>query len=62
MTKIAFGRIVGGSTGIPVSDYLDYENLYNKPSIEGETVVGDKSYAELNLTNITNAELDTICV
>ena len=38
----------------------DYNNLYNKPKIEGVTLVGDKTYEELNLQRLTNSELEEI--
>lgn len=61
--KIAFGRIVGGTSGVPtVADALDYTQLRNKPSIEGVTLVNNKTFIQLNLETITNAELDTICI
>lgn len=38
----------------------DYNRLYNKPSIEGVELVGDKSFEELNLQTLTNTELENI--
>lgn len=38
----------------------DYNRLYNKPSIEGIELVGDKSFEELNLQTLTNTELENI--
>lgn len=38
----------------------DYNRLYNKPSIEGVELVGDKSFEELNLQRLTNAELENM--
>ena len=38
----------------------DYENLRNKPSIEGVELIGDKSFEELNLQRITNTELENM--
>ena len=35
-----------------------YPSLYNKPSIEGVTLLGDKTFEELNLSGITNTELE----
>ncbi len=35
----------------------DYEKLDNKPSIEAVTLIGDKSFHDLGLDNITNIEL-----
>ena len=39
---------------------LDYEVLINKPSIEGITLIGNKTYPELNLLSLTNTEIDII--
>ena len=37
---------------------LDYLNLRNKPQIESVTLVGDKTYEELNLNYLTNIEIE----
>lgn len=39
---------------------MTYGGLDDKPSIEGVTLEGDKSYEDLNLQSITNAELENI--
>lgn len=36
----------------------DYEELVNKPQIEGVTLEGDKSFADLNLNFMTNIEME----
>jgi hypothetical protein len=38
----------------------DYELLDNKPQIEGVTLVGNKTFPELNLDVISNTELEEI--
>ena len=38
----------------------DYGALTGKPSIEGVTLVGDRSFRELGLGEITDAEIDEI--
>jgi len=38
----------------------NYENLINRPRIEGVELIGDKSFADLNLFNITPQEIDEI--
>lgn len=38
----------------------DYEQLDNKPQIEGVTLIGDKSFEELNLQKVTNAEIEVL--
>ena len=35
----------------------DYNKLINRPSIEGVTLEGNKTFEELNLRPVTNAEL-----
>ena len=50
-------------TDVRVSGQLDdhgtknYNRLINKPSIEGVTLEGNKTFEELNLRPVTNAEL-----
>lgn len=46
----------GGSGGT-----TDYNDLTNKPQIEGVTLSGDKSYDALNLLSLTNTEIENIC-
>lgn len=36
----------------------DYNDLVNKPSINGVELVGDKTTEELNILPLTNAEID----
>ena len=48
---------VGSTTVVSVNDYND---LRNKPSIEGVELVGDKSFEELNLQRLTNTELENM--
>ena len=48
---------VGSTTVVSVNDYND---LRNKPSIEGVELVGDKSFEELNLQSLTNSELENM--
>ena len=38
----------------------DYNDLVNKPSIEGVELIGDKSLEELGVEALTNAEIDAI--
>lgn len=37
-----------------------YNDLSDKPQIEGITLVGNKTYEELNLQRITNTELENL--
>lgn len=43
---------------VPVIIEGDYEALHNKPKINTVTLVGDKSFEDLGLERITNAELN----
>ena len=36
----------------------DYNDLFNKPSINGVELVGDKTTEELDIMPLTNAEID----
>ena len=38
----------------------NYNDLRNKPMIEGVELVGDKTYEELNLSGLTNAEIEEL--
>lgn len=40
----------------------DYDELTNKPSIEGVTLEGNKTFDQLNLTGITNSEIEDLPV
>lgn len=43
---------VGGTT--------DYERLRNLPSIEGVTLIGDKTFPQLNMSKLTNTEIEAL--
>lgn len=45
----------GGSGGV-----TSYNDLTDKPQIEGITLIGDKTYEELNLQRITNTEIENL--
>lgn len=38
----------------------DYEKLNNLPKINSEILLGDKSFTELGLTELTNSEIEEI--
>lgn len=48
----------GGAT--PIVTITDYNILTNKPQIEGVTLVGDKTYEELNLEGLDNLEIEAL--
>lgn len=43
---------------IDVMTNKDYNELDNKPSINGVTLIGDKSFPNLNLLSLTNQEIE----
>lgn len=51
-------QISQGGGGTPGTD--NYERLYNKPSIESVTLIGDKTFEELGLQHISNMEIRII--
>ena len=38
----------------------NYNDLNNKPMIEGVELVGNKTYEELNLSSLTNTEIEEL--
>lgn len=38
----------------------NYNDLNNKPMIEGVELVGNKTYEELNLSSLTNTEIEDL--
>ena len=38
----------------------NYEELQNLPQIDGVTLIGNKSFAQLNMSRITNSELEEL--
>ena len=47
---------VGGGIAI----LTDYNLLHNKPQIEGVTLEGNKTFEELTLASLTNAEIEQL--
>lgn len=43
-----------------VSTTSDYNALQNKPQIESVALIGDKSFSDLGLSNITNMRLEQL--
>lgn len=48
----------GGNSGGAGSD--DYEKLKNKPSVNGVTLIGDRTLEEIGLEEISNLEIEEI--
>lgn len=38
----------------------NYKELYNKPSIEGVTLINDKSFEDLGAKSLTNLEIEKL--
>lgn len=67
--KISSGSIIGGMVSRYAVDGTinygdgrggtsDYERLINKPRIEGVELIGDMTFSQLNLSKITNSDLE----
>ena len=54
-----------GTTTADVFDGTDgttnYNDMTNKPQIEGVTLSGNKTYDQLNLQRLTNSEIEEVC-
>lgn len=56
--KVSMTAKVGGKVRTPDKVYeKDYNNLFNKPQIEGNTLEGDKTFDELGMTPLSAQEL-----
>ena len=68
-TKLRLGEI-SGDTPVRLSSVdqggtrevinYDYDILINKPSIEGNVLIGDKTYDELGLNSLSFSEIEDI--
>ena len=47
-----------GNTQMVSTD--DYEKLFNQPSVEGNVLIGDKTFAQLGLDVLTPQDVDDI--
>lgn len=56
--KATLGLVNEVEKEVPVPIEGDYESLNNKPKINTVTLIGDKSFEDLGLERITNAELN----
>lgn len=41
-------------------DGTDYERLRNLPSIEGVPLIGNKTFPQLNMSKLTNSEIEAL--
>lgn len=51
--KTLYGNVTLGGT-------YDYNDLYNKPKINGVTLEGDKTSEEINIKALTNLEIEEL--
>jgi len=51
---------VDASSDPGVTVVKDYELMNNKPQIEGNTLIGNKTFAELGLEELSNTEIQDI--
>lgn len=58
------GSLTSKKTGmegrVRETSIINYNNLYNKPTIEGVVLEGDKTFEDLNLLPLSNADLAKI--
>lgn len=52
----------GTTSAVLLNGVSDYNGLRNKPRIEGVELVGDLTFPQLNLSRITNSELEEILI
>lgn len=52
--------VTGNLTSSGGSTVISYVSLVDKPSIEGVTLTGNKTFEELNLQSLTNSELESM--
>lgn len=53
-------KTIGMSIGAGYLGVSSYEDLKDKPRIEGVELIGDKTFEELNLQSLTNTELEAM--
>lgn len=61
--RSTFGKImqpIDYSEALPKKEVINYEDLINKPKIESNTLIGDKTFDDLGLAHLSNDELDDI--
>ena len=59
--EISQKKTISGGVAVPERvGANDYNKLSNKPQIEGNELIGNKTYPELGLGDITPQEIDNI--
>lgn len=53
-------KVISGGGGSRPSGTTNYNDLENKPSIEGVTLIDDKTFEQLNLNRITNSDIEDL--
>lgn len=52
--------LYGNLSVLPVGGTKNYEKLTNKPKIESVELIGDKSFEDLGVRDVTNMELQSM--
>lgn len=55
--ELEIQEVFEGDSGDSSEKIKDYEQLANKPSINGVTLIGDKSLGDLGASPLTNIEI-----
>lgn len=55
--ELEIQEVFEGDSGDSSEKIKDYEQLANKPSINGVTLIGDKSLGDLGASPLTNMEI-----
>ena len=58
--SLSGGSAVGGSLSLPDARAGDYEKLKNLPKINDIEVIGNKSFDDLGMTEVTNIDIDNL--
>lgn len=57
LIELEIQEVYEGNGGSSAVEAEDYEALRNKPSINGVTLQGDKSFNDLKMSPLTNTEI-----
>lgn len=59
--RLSGGGKMSGAVGIPKATVVkNYEQLINKPKINGVELIGDKSFPDLGLESLSNIEIENL--
>jgi hypothetical protein len=60
ISKNQIGAVAKMANEVQVTNTSDYQLLKNKPQIESVELIGNKSFNDLGLTNISNMRIEQI--